>query len=87
MAPAPLAEGDTLTVQGAALDSAGVVAVLVDGRTVAEADPPEATLTFTARLVGQASAGTRTVVITMRTADGREVRREFQVSQLPGGTP
>ena len=85
--PVELSEGDTLTVAGVALDTAGVAAVTVDGETVAEADPPDPTLPFTATLVGTGSAGTRTVVIAIRTADGRELRRELRLSQLPGGTP
>ena len=86
-APVPLAEGDTLTVEGVALDTAGVTAVTVDGVAVAEADPPDPSLPFTATLVGQESAGIRTVVITLETVDGREVRREFLISRMPGGIP
>jgi hypothetical protein len=85
--PVPLADGDTLVVEGVAVDTAGVVLVTVDGRPVAEADPPTAALRFSTSLVGRGSAGTRTVVITVQTARGREVRREYQIIQLPGGTP
>ncbi|MFW5950927.1 MAG: hypothetical protein ACOCVZ_02285 [Gemmatimonadota bacterium] len=85
--PASLAEGDTLMVEGLALDTAGVAAVLVDGRTVAEAEHPAPTLHFQARLVGTGSVGMRGVPIVVRTADGREIRREYRIVQLPGGTP
>ena len=85
--PVTLAEGDTLRVRGAAFDSAGVASVTVDGRTAAEADPPEETLAFGVALVGRAAAGTRTVIITVSTVDGREIRREYTIIQLPGGTP
>lgn len=84
--PVPLANGDTLVVEGVAVDT-GVVLVTVDGRPVAEADPPTAALRFTATLIGRGSAGTRTVVITAQTAHGQEIRREYQIVQLPGGTP
>lgn len=85
--PVPLAEGDTLVVEGVALDTAGVAAVMVDGETVAEADPPEPTLAFTAALVGTGSVGMRRVVIAIRTGDGRQLQTEYRISQLPGGTP
>lgn len=85
--PVDLAQGDTLRVAGVALDTLGVATVLVDGASVAEADPPEPALPFDATLVGTGSAGIRTVIIAIRTGDGRELHREFQISQLPGGTP
>lgn len=86
-APVPLADGDTLMVEGVAVDTAGVVLVTVDGRPVAEADPPTAALRFATTIVGRGSAGTRTVTITVQTAQGREIRREYRIVQLPGGTP
>lgn len=86
-APAPLAERDTLMVEGMAYDTAGVVAVVVDGDTVASADAAQPTVPFSTRLIGRGSVGIREVVITAHTPDGREVRRAFQVIQLPAGTP
>ena len=85
--PVPLAQGDTLAVRGAALDTAGVVRVTVDGDTVAEPPQPEETVPFAATVTGRAAAGRRTVVIVVVTADGRELRREFPVVQMPGGVP
>lgn len=85
--PVPLAEDATLDVEGVAFDTTGVVAVIVDGETVAAADEPQETLPFRVSLPGRGNVGTRSVAIVVRTADGREVRNEFQVIQLPGGTP
>lgn len=86
-APATLPRGDTLGIEGLAYDSAGVDAVLVDGQVAAEADGTATTLPFSARLVGSGEAGMRTVEILVRTDDGREIRREYQVVQLPDGSP
>lgn len=81
--PVTLAQGDTLVVDGVAVDSAGVVAVAVDGATAAEVDQPREALGFTARLVGTGRAGMRRVPVVVRTADGREIRREYRVVQVP----
>lgn len=86
-APAPLREGDTLDVTGIARDTAGVVAVLVDGQVVAEAESPGETLRFSTELVGTGSGGIRVVPVVLRTVDGREERREYRIVQMPGGTP
>lgn len=84
--PATLAEGDTLVVVGMARDSAGVAAVEVDGTTVARADDPREVLRFTGHVVGTRSLGLRRVTIRMRTADGREISRDYQVIQRPAGS-
>ncbi len=84
---APLPERDTLVVEGMAYDTAGVVAVVVDGDTVASAAGAQPTVPFSATLIGTGSAGIREVIIAVRTRDGREVRRAFQIVQLPAGTP
>ena len=84
--PEPLAAGDTLRIQGVARDTAGVVAVTVDGRAVAESDgEPKEILPFVAGVVGTGSRGERVVPIALRTADGREVVREYRILQIPGG--
>ncbi|MDX1674285.1 MAG: hypothetical protein R3314_05715, partial [Longimicrobiales bacterium] len=85
--PVPLAQGDTLAVRGAAFDTAGIVRVTVDGDTVAEPPEPEETVSFTATVTGRAAAGRRMVIIAILTVDGRELRREFPVIQMPGGVP
>jgi hypothetical protein len=85
--PAPLAEGDTLAVTGMAFDSAGIVMVSVDGKPVVAMEEGQPRVRFSTSLVGTESAGPRTVAIVARTADGREIRREFEIVQLPGGTP
>lgn len=84
--PEPLAAGDTLHIQGVARDTAGVLAVTVDGRAVAASEgEPRETLPFVAQLVGTGSRGERVVPIALRTADGREVVREYRILQIPGG--
>lgn len=85
--PVDLAEGDTLVVEGVATDSAGVVSVQVDGRTVAESDEPDRAMTFRTTLTGTGSGGIRRVHVVVRTADGRAVRSVHRILQLPGGTP
>lgn len=86
-APMPLAEGDTLQVTGMAADSAGIVRVSVDGSPIVVMEQAQETIRFTASIVGTGSAGTRTVAIVAETGDDREIRREFEIVQLPGGTP
>ena len=83
----PLAEGDTLHVQGMAYDTAGVVEVRVDGRPVVAFETGRERVRFSTTIRGTAGAGPRTVVVEVRTADDRTVRREYPVTQLPGGTP
>ena len=85
--PVQLAEGDTLRIRGVAVDTAGVVAVALDGETIAEAEQPAESLPFTAAVVGREGVGLRPVAITVRTTDGRELGRTFQIVQMPGGTP
>ena len=85
--PVQLAEGDTLRIRGVAVDSAGVVSVAMDGETVAQAEQPAESVPFTAAVVGREGVGLRPVVITVRTTDGRELGRTFQIVQMPGGTP
>jgi hypothetical protein len=87
VAPAPLARGDTLEIQGLAYDTAGVEAVLVDDRVAAAADELVTAIPFNAQLVGTGEAGIRMVEILVRTADGRQIRQEFQIVQMPGGAP
>ncbi len=84
---APLAEGDTLRIRGVAYDTAGVVEVRVDGRPAVAFETGPERARFTTSLTGTESAGIRTVVIEVRTADGRTVRREYPIAQLPGGIP
>jgi hypothetical protein len=86
-APAPLQAGDTLEIAGLAQDSAGVAAVLVDGELVAESEDPDPTLRFSTRVVGTGSAGIRLVPVVVRTGDGREIRREYRIIQVPPATP
>ncbi|MGK7312112.1 MAG: hypothetical protein ACN0LA_07700 [Candidatus Longimicrobiales bacterium M2_2A_002] len=86
-APVRLTEGDTLRIRGVAVDTMGVAGVAVDGETLAEPEEPAETVPFTTTLVGQEGVGVRAIVITVRTADGRELSRTFQIVQLPGGTP
>jgi hypothetical protein len=81
--PVALAEGDTLMVQGLVRDTAGVVSVSVDGAPAAQSDGSGRTLRFTGRVVGTGHTGTRRVVITVQTADGRELRSEYPVRQVP----
>lgn len=85
--PLPLVAGDTLTIDGVALDSAGVASVAVDGTVVAEADEPREALGFTGTVVGTGRSGIRRIEIVVRTADGREIRRDYPVHQRPGGSP
>lgn len=81
-----LAEGDTLVVRGLALDTAGVASVSLDGVTIAESEDPRPSLRFASRVIGVGSSGLRQVRFRVRTADGREVLREFPVEQTPGGS-
>ena len=81
----PLAAGDTLEVSGIAQDSAGIVAVDVDGRRVAESDPPQPTVPFAADIVGTEGSAQREVSITAHTADARVIRRTFLIRPVPGG--
>jgi hypothetical protein len=83
----PLAKGDTLPVIGMAAASTGIVSVSVDGTPVVVMEEPQETVRFTASIIGTGSAGTRTVTIVAMTGDDREIRREFEIVQLPGGTP
>ncbi len=85
--PVELAEGDTLVVVGLASDTSGVVSVSVDGAVAARSDGADPGLPFTARVVGTGNAGTRQVVITVETAAGREIRREYPVLQVPRDRP
>lgn len=85
-APAPLAQGDTLRISGIARDTAGVVSVAVDGQTVTQVAEPVETLRFRGRVAGVGSEGIRTVVVVVRTGDGREIRREYPIAQRPAGS-
>ena len=85
--PVPLAEGDTLEIEGVAFDSAGIAWVTVDGREVVDVDNARPSVPFTAALVGTGGAGSRAVPIVAHTADGRTIERVFTITQLPGGTP
>jgi len=91
--PVTLPEGDTLVVRGLARDTAGVASVSIDGVTAARADEPAPNLRFTGRVVGTRSSGSSQVTIRVRTADGREIQREYPVSHVParpdpaGGAP
>lgn len=76
--PLPLARGDSITVAGVARDSAGVVSVAVGGRVVARSDEPMPLLPFEAVVVG-AGQPSQIVPVVVRTADGREIRRELHV--------
>lgn len=78
----PMSPGDTVEVSGIARDSSGVVAVEVEGRVVAEADPPRASLPFETRVVAPRGMGTHTVVVTVRTRAG-ERRRALMIALLP----
>lgn len=80
--PAVLAEGDTLAVRGLARDTAGVRSVSLDGATIAEGNGSQ-TLRFSGSIVGEGSRGTRAVAITVETMDGREIVREYPVTQVP----
>lgn len=83
----PLALGDTLRIEGIARDTAGVVAVWVDGKVVAESEPesPEETLPFAAKVVGTGRDGIRSLTISVRTGDGRQIAEEYRIQQLPEG--
>lgn len=81
-APAVLAEGDTLAVRGLARDTAGVRSVSLEDATIAEGDGSQ-TLRFSGSIVGEGSRGTRAVTITVETMDGREIVREYPVTQVP----
>lgn len=85
--PAPLAEGDTLVIDGVAVDSAGVASVAVEGTIVAEAEQLREALGFTGSVVGTGRSGIRRIEIVVRTGDGREIRRSYPVVQQPGGGP
>jgi hypothetical protein len=78
--PVTLPVGDTLVVQGVAQDTAGVVAVTVDGDPAAEVDEPQPLLAFTARLVGEPVVGLREIPIVVRTVDGRELRTVYSLA-------
>lgn len=80
--PAVLAEGDTLVVRGLAQDTAGIRSVSLDGATIAEGGGSE-TLRFSGSMVGEGSSGTRRVTIAVETADGREIVREYEITQVP----
>lgn len=84
--PAVLSEGDTLAVRGLAQDTSGIRSVSLDGATIAEGDGSE-TLRFSGSIVGQASAGVRRVEIRVETVAGREVIREYRISQVPRTPP
>jgi hypothetical protein len=81
--PATLAPGDSLVVEGLVQDSAGVAEVEVDGSVVESLDEPRPTLRFRTTLLGTGGSGRRTVAIVVRTADGREHRREYTIIQVP----
>ncbi len=81
--PVTIAEGDTLTVEGIAQDSAGVVAVTVDGQVAVETEDPQPLLAFRAQLVGRPVNGLRDIPIVLRTADGREIRTVYSVATPP----
>lgn len=75
--------GDTVVVEGVARDSAGVASVAVDGRVVAEAKPARSVLAFKTQVVASGSDVRRTVPLVVRLADGREIRREYQLLRIP----
>lgn len=81
--PVELPAGDTLVVRGLARDTAGVASVTVDGAVVVESDDPRTNVRFTGRVVGTESSGRRQVTIVVRTADGREIRRQYTVTGVP----
>ena len=84
--PVQLAEGDTLRIRGVAVDTAGVVTVTLDGETLVDPEEPAESVPFEATVVGREGVGVRAVAIAVRTADGRELSRTFQIAQMPGGT-
>ncbi len=78
-----VAPGDTIRVAGVAQDTAGVVAVSLDGRVVAAADPPSRALPFRTTLIAQGGAPRRMIPLIVHTADGREIRREYSLVRVP----
>ncbi|HSH44703.1 MAG TPA: hypothetical protein VK966_02545, partial [Longimicrobiales bacterium] len=81
-APHPVSAGDTIRIQGVARTAAGVVAVEVAGRVVAESDGARE-VPFEGVWVAGGTYGPFEVPVVVRTTDGDEIQRGFPVTVVP----